>query len=55
MFGKASGDAMIRFLQENPGHKDLPTDINPELSQKIASESIEPIKANAAKFYKPAA
>ena len=26
VFGKASGDAMTRFLQENPGHKDLPTD-----------------------------
>jgi len=26
-----------------------------ELSQKIASETVEPIKANAAKFYKPAA
>jgi phasin len=26
-----------------------------ELSQKITSETVEPIKANAAKFYKPAA
>jgi len=26
-----------------------------ELGQKIASETVEPIKANAAKFYKPAA
>ena len=26
-----------------------------ELSQKIASETVEPIKTNAAKFYKPAA
>jgi phasin len=26
-----------------------------ELSQKVASETVEPIKTNAAKFYKPAA
>ena len=26
VFGKASGDSMIRFLRENPGHKDLPAD-----------------------------
>ena len=26
-----------------------------ELSQKVASETVEPIKANAAKYYKPAA
>ena len=26
-----------------------------ELSQKVATETVEPIKANAAKFYKPAA
>ncbi len=26
VFGKASGESVIRFLQENPGHKDLPAD-----------------------------
>lgn len=26
VFGKASGDSTIRFLKENPGHKDLPKD-----------------------------
>jgi succinate dehydrogenase / fumarate reductase flavoprotein subunit len=26
VFGKASGDRMIQFLRENPGHKDLPDD-----------------------------
>jgi len=26
VFGKASGDRMIQFLRENPGHKDLPND-----------------------------
>jgi succinate dehydrogenase / fumarate reductase flavoprotein subunit len=26
VFGKASGDSMIKFLRENPGHKDLPAD-----------------------------
>ena len=26
VFGKASGDSIIRFLAENPGHKDLPKD-----------------------------
>jgi succinate dehydrogenase / fumarate reductase flavoprotein subunit len=26
VFGKASGDRVIRFLRENPGHKDLPAD-----------------------------
>jgi succinate dehydrogenase / fumarate reductase flavoprotein subunit len=26
VFGRASGDAVIRFLRENPGHKDLPAD-----------------------------
>jgi succinate dehydrogenase / fumarate reductase flavoprotein subunit len=26
VFGKASGDRMIAFLRENPGHKDLPAD-----------------------------
>ena len=26
VFGKASGDTIIRFLKENPGHKDLPKD-----------------------------
>jgi succinate dehydrogenase / fumarate reductase flavoprotein subunit len=26
VFGKAAGDSIIRFLKENPGHKDLPAD-----------------------------
>jgi succinate dehydrogenase / fumarate reductase flavoprotein subunit len=26
VFGKAAGDSVIRFLRENPGHKDLPAD-----------------------------
>ncbi len=26
VFGKASGDSTVRFLKENPGHKDLPKD-----------------------------
>jgi succinate dehydrogenase / fumarate reductase flavoprotein subunit len=26
VFGKSSGDSMIRFLQQNPTHKDLPAD-----------------------------
>jgi succinate dehydrogenase / fumarate reductase flavoprotein subunit len=26
VFGKAAGDSVIRFLAENPGHKDLPKD-----------------------------
>jgi succinate dehydrogenase / fumarate reductase flavoprotein subunit len=26
VFGKASGDSMIRFLKENPGHRTLPAD-----------------------------
>jgi succinate dehydrogenase / fumarate reductase flavoprotein subunit len=26
VFGKASGDRVIQFLKENPGHKDLPAD-----------------------------
>jgi succinate dehydrogenase / fumarate reductase flavoprotein subunit len=26
VFGKSSGDSTVRFLKENPGHKDLPKD-----------------------------
>ena len=26
VFGKSAGDSVIRFLRENPGHKDLPKD-----------------------------
>ena len=26
VFGKASGDRMVRFLRENPGHRDPPAD-----------------------------
>ena len=26
VFGKASGDSVVRFLAENPGYKDLPKD-----------------------------
>ncbi|HEY9398012.1 MAG TPA: succinate dehydrogenase flavoprotein subunit [Burkholderiales bacterium] len=32
VFGKASGDAIMRFLHTNPGHKDLPADAG-ELSR----------------------
>jgi succinate dehydrogenase / fumarate reductase flavoprotein subunit len=36
VFGKASGDTMIRFLKENPGHKDLPKDAADKTSARMA-------------------
>jgi len=36
VFGKASGDTMIRFLKENPGHKDLPKDAAERTSTRLA-------------------
>ena len=36
VFGKASGDTMIRFLKENPGHKDLPKDAADRTSARLA-------------------
>src|SRR5689334_3971820 len=43
-FMKANTTAALDFAQELG-----------ELSQKVASETVEPIKASASKFYKPAA
>jgi len=36
VFGKASGDTMIRFLKENPGHKDLPRDAADRTSTRLS-------------------
>ena len=36
VFGKASGDTMIRFLKENPGHKDLPKDAADRTSARLS-------------------
>ncbi len=36
VFGKASGDTMIRFLKENPGHKDLPRDAADRTSARLS-------------------
>ena len=36
VFGKASGDSMIRFLKENPGHKDLPKDAADQSCARLA-------------------
>ena len=36
VFGKASGDSMIRFLKENPGHKDLPRDAADQSCARLA-------------------
>ncbi|MFL6582734.1 MAG: succinate dehydrogenase flavoprotein subunit [Burkholderiales bacterium] len=36
VFGKASGDTMIRFLKENPGHKDLPKDAADSTSARLS-------------------
>jgi succinate dehydrogenase / fumarate reductase flavoprotein subunit len=36
VFGKASGDTMIRFLKENPGHKDLPKDAADRTSTRLS-------------------
>jgi succinate dehydrogenase / fumarate reductase flavoprotein subunit len=36
VFGKASGDTMIRFLRENPTHKDLPKDAGDKTSARLS-------------------
>ncbi len=36
VFGKASGDTMIRFLKENPVHKDLPKDAADRTSARLS-------------------
>ncbi len=36
VFGKASGDTMIRFLKENPGHKDLPKDAADKTAARLS-------------------
>jgi succinate dehydrogenase / fumarate reductase flavoprotein subunit len=36
VFGKASGDTMIRFLKENPAHKDLPKDAAESTSARLS-------------------
>ena len=36
VFGKASGDSTIRFLQENPLHKDLPADASDLTRERLA-------------------
>ena len=36
VFGKASGDTMVRFLKENPGHKDLPTDAADRTASRLS-------------------
>jgi succinate dehydrogenase / fumarate reductase flavoprotein subunit len=36
VFGKASGDTMIRFLKENPGHKELPKDAADRTSARLS-------------------
>ncbi len=36
VFGKSSGDAMIRFLQQNPSHKDLPGDASDRTMTRLA-------------------
>ena len=36
VFGKASGDTMICFLKENPGHKDLPKDAADKTSARLS-------------------
>ena len=36
VFGKASGDTIIRFLKENPGHKDLPKDAADGTSARLS-------------------
>ena len=36
VFGKASGDTMIQFLKENPGHKDLPKDAGEISSARLS-------------------
>ncbi len=36
VFGKASGDSTIRFLKENPTHKDLPADATDMTRERLA-------------------
>jgi succinate dehydrogenase / fumarate reductase flavoprotein subunit len=36
VFGKASGDSVIRFLEENPGHKVLPSDAGDRTMSRLA-------------------
>jgi len=36
VFGKASADSIIRFLNENPGHKDLPKDAGDLTQSRLA-------------------
>jgi succinate dehydrogenase / fumarate reductase flavoprotein subunit len=36
VFGKASGDAIVRFLKENKGHKDLPKDAADRSQARLA-------------------
>ncbi len=36
VFGKASGDTMIRFLKDNPGHKGLPRDAADQTSARLS-------------------
>jgi succinate dehydrogenase / fumarate reductase flavoprotein subunit len=36
VFGKASGDSIVRFLKENPGHKDLPKDAAERSQTRLA-------------------
>jgi succinate dehydrogenase / fumarate reductase flavoprotein subunit len=36
VFGKASGDTMIRFLKENPGHKELPKNAADKTSARLS-------------------
>jgi succinate dehydrogenase / fumarate reductase flavoprotein subunit len=36
VFGKASGDTTVRFLKENPGHKDLPSDAADRTMARLA-------------------
>src|SRR5262249_51524228 len=36
VFGRAAGDSVIRFLRENPGHKDLPKDVADRTRARLA-------------------
>jgi succinate dehydrogenase / fumarate reductase flavoprotein subunit len=36
VFGKASGDAMVKFLRENPGHRNLPSDAADQTMSRLA-------------------
>jgi succinate dehydrogenase / fumarate reductase flavoprotein subunit len=37
VFGKASGDTMVRFLRENPGQRDLPADAADRTLARLAA------------------